>query len=77
MADIIGIHRFDVNYDEHIVAQLTDGSVTVSKGYTISQAATPSSTTNYALYAYEKGSSLTIAVQQLGDGSLKVNNGIT
>ena len=64
MADIIGIHRFDV-------------SVTVSKGYTISQAATPSSTTNYALYAYEKGSSLTIAVQQLGDGSLKANNGIT
>jgi len=77
MADIIGINRFDVNYDEHIEAQLTDGSVTVSKGYTISQAATPSSTTNYALYAYEKGSSLTIAVQQLGDGSLKANNGIT
>ena len=77
MADIIGIHRFDVNYDEHFVSKLTDGSVTVSKGYTISSAATPAATTNYALYAFEMGSSLTIAVQQLGDGSLKANNGIT
>ena len=77
MADIIGIHRVVVNYDEHVVSQLTDGSVTVSKGYTISSAATPAATTNYALYAFEMGSSLTIAVQQLGDGSLKANNGIT
>ena len=73
MADTVGIHRFDLHYDELIVQQLSDGTVKVNKGLAMQSAATPAATDTVGLHVFESNVGSDKVVQQLGDGSVKLN----
>ena len=72
MADTIGIHRFDMHYDEFIVQQLDDGTVKLNTGFTITSPTAPTSTDTIGMHVFESLSGDKV-VQQLGDGTVKLN----
>jgi len=73
MADTVGIHRFDLHYDELIVQQLSDGTVKVNKGLAIQSAAEPGSTDTIGMHVFESNVGSDKVVQQVGDGTVKLN----
>lgn len=73
MADTIGLHRFDLHYDEFIVQQLDDGTVKLNTGFTITSPTAPTSTDTIGMHIFESAVGTDKIVQQLGDGTVKLN----
>ena len=73
MADTVGLHRFDLHYDELIVQQLSDGTVKSNVGLTIQSAAEPGSTDTVGMHVFESTVGSDKVVQQVGDGTEKLN----
>jgi len=74
--DVIGTTRFDFNYDQYFITQLSDGNIKLNKGYQKYEITEVLPATTDVVASHSLLSSDQIAYQ-LGDGTLKFSKGVS
>ncbi len=74
--DVIGTTRFDFNYDQYFITQLSDGNIKLNKGYQKYEITEVLAATTDVIASHSLLSSDQIAYQ-LGDGTLKFSKGVS
>ena len=74
--DVIGTTRFDFNYDQYFITQLSDGNIKLNKGYQKYEITEVLPAVTDVVASHSLLSSDQIAYQ-LGDGTLKFSKGIS
>tara|TARA_R110000751_G_scaffold57118_1_gene121437 strand:- start:1434 stop:1757 length:324 start_codon:yes stop_codon:yes gene_type:complete len=74
--DVIGTTRFDFNYDQYFITQLSDGNIKLNKGYQKYEVTEVLPAVTDVVASHSLLSSDQIAYQ-LGDGTLKFSKGIS
>ena len=74
--DVIGTTRFDFNYDQYFITQLSDGNIKLNKGYQKYEINEVLPAVTDVVASHSLLSSDQIAYQ-LGDGTLKFSKGIS
>ncbi len=73
--DVIGATRFDFNYDQYVITQLSDGTIKLNKGYQKYEITEVLPAATDVVASHSLLSSDQIAYQ-LGDGTLKFSKGV-
>jgi len=74
--DVIGATRFDFNYDQYVIIQLSDGTIKLNKGYQKYEITEVLPAATDVVASHSLLSSDQIAYQ-LGDGTLKFSKGVS
>jgi len=74
--DVIGTTRFDFNYEQYFITQLSDGNIKLNKGYQKYEITEVLPAAADVVASHSLLSSNQIAYQ-LGDGTLKFSKGVS
>jgi hypothetical protein len=74
--DVIAATRFDFNYDQYVITQLSDGTIKLNKGYQKYEITEVLPAATDVVASHSLLSSDQIAYQ-LGDGTLKFSKGVS